>query len=283
MVKHKKTIQQTNSIPPGACLPVNHCNIPPQILGSLTFQQHPVPLFLDGVMTLHRNFFQLLDTINNPVVRAQHFRNYMAYSFQLGRLHEAGLTTDNPKNREKADYSRILRGWFFDTDSIEAAVLKGWIESRFGMVPRNHKGQLSDHDTDNYQRYLVDRSRGVYNTFALEAQLDMLFSFCQYEISRQYPEKLHFSLYRGINRIIEHEILHQPEKHSYILLLNNLNSFTDQPERADEFGDYIIKTQVPFSKLLYIPGLLPGVLKGEQEYMVIGGVYRVLQQTESLN
>ena len=58
-------------------------------------------------------------------------------------------------------------------------------------------------------------------------------------------------------------------------MLNNLNSFTADPERADEFGDIVISARVPLPKILYLPELLPGTLRGEQEHLVIGGVYRV--------
>jgi NAD+--dinitrogen-reductase ADP-D-ribosyltransferase len=78
-----------------------------------------------------------------------------------------------------------------------------------------------------------------------------------------------------VNRIDEHEVLAQPEKRRYILVLNNLNSFTDDRERADEFGDYILEAQIPLAKLVFMPGLLPDLLKGENEYLVIGGVCEV--------
>ncbi|MCG7977955.1 MAG: NAD(+)--dinitrogen-reductase ADP-D-ribosyltransferase, partial [Candidatus Thiodiazotropha endolucinida] len=97
----------------------------------------------------------------------------------------------------------------------------------------------------------------------------------QYEVTRQYPSEHHVTLYRGINRIDEHEILHQPAKDVYILTLNNINSFSSNRERADEFGDYILEVKVPLTKLLYLPRLLPTALKGEEEYLVIGGVYEV--------
>jgi NAD+--dinitrogen-reductase ADP-D-ribosyltransferase len=60
-----------------------------------------------------------------------------------------------------------------------------------------------------------------------------------------------------------------------IILLNNLSSFTSQRERACEFGDYILEVEVPLPKLFFFNGLLPGMLKGEDEWVVIGGVYEV--------
>ncbi len=100
-------------------------------------------------------------------------------------------------------------------------------------------------------------------------------TYCQYELTRQHPDETHLTLYRGTNRIDEHEVLERGGDRRYRVLLNNLNSFTSARERADEFGDYILETQVPMPKILFYNSLLPGMLKGEDECVVIGGVYEV--------
>lgn len=280
MDEHKNTGVFPTTLPTWARLPINRCNLPPQILGSLTFQQHPTGLFIDGIEELHGPFFRELDRIESPIVRATAFKALMQASFFLDQPEEIGLQRDRQQlRREKADYLRILRGWLFDPDGREGAVLKGWVESRFGLMPLSHGGSLGHCDGENYQAYLTARFRGLYNSNALEAQFDLVFAYCQYELRRRSPDKTHLTLFRGINRIAEHEVLSQPSKNSWTMVLNNLNSFTDDPARADEFGDCILKVEVPLAKLLYIPDLLPGTLKGEQEYLVVGGVYRVDRYT----
>jgi NAD+---dinitrogen-reductase ADP-D-ribosyltransferase len=270
----------------GAALPayaynsINHCNLPSVVLGGLTFQQHPAWLHLDGVEELHSALFKNLDEIEQAANRAENFMDYMRSSFLLDHLDEAGLDTHTGKTtRANADYLRILRGWLFDADGVEGAVLKSWVESRFGLLPLNHSGPLADIASDNYLGYLAARARGLYNTNALESQLDLLYTYCQYELRRQYAAETHLRLYRGVNRIDRHEVLQQPVRNSYILLLNNISSFTGNRERADEFGDYILESKIPLVKLAYMPGLLPGALKGEEEYLVIGGVYHVGMST----
>jgi NAD+--dinitrogen-reductase ADP-D-ribosyltransferase len=58
--------------------------------------------------------------------------------------------------------------------------------------------------------------------------------------------------------------------------LNNLNSFTADFEKAWEFGTRVIEADVPLSKILFMCGVLPRtLLKGEDEYLVIGGDYEV--------
>jgi NAD+---dinitrogen-reductase ADP-D-ribosyltransferase len=276
MDDHKQTLHKLSSLPACARLPINHCNLPAVILGSLTFQQHPVALHLDGVEELHAELFSSLHRVQAAAERAVRFNDYMRSSFLLDHLDEAGLDAAKGRfKRGKADYLRMLRGWMFDPDGKEAAVLKSWVESRFGLLPRSHGGPLGDFTGESYQGYLSARAQGLYNTNALEAQFDLLYTYCQYELGRRFPEQAHLRLYRGVNQIKEHEILHQPEKHSYILLLNNLNSFTHDRYQADAFGDYILEAEVPLAKVFYFPELLPGTLKGENEYLVIGGVYQV--------
>ena len=61
-----------------------------------------------------------------------------------------------------------------------------------------------------------------------------------------------------------------------VVRFNNLVSFTTLRERAEEFGDWILETQVPAAKLLYFPGLLSTrLLSGEGEVLALGGLYQV--------
>jgi NAD+--dinitrogen-reductase ADP-D-ribosyltransferase len=261
------------TLPRDARLPISRCNLPPQILGSLTFQRHPTELTIDGVATLHRKLFERLDRCSEHDERADIFMDYMVVHFRLHQPEDAGL--DETDKRGKADYLRLLRGWLFDADSREAAVLKGWVESRFGLVPRYHRGPLVDQESTAYQGWLAARAEGLYATNALEAQLDLLYSYCQYELARQGLSDKRLTLYRGINQLQSFEVLQQMDKHRATLLLNNLNSFSKSRERAEEFGDMILQTEVPPQKVLFYSTLLPNRNIGEEEYLVIGGVYDV--------
>jgi NAD+---dinitrogen-reductase ADP-D-ribosyltransferase len=264
------------SLPAYSRLPINRCNLPALILGSLTFQQHPVALTLDGVHEIHKQLFDDLTAITDWQLRATIFMDYMRASFLLDNPEQVGQTEqDHGRRRDKADYLKLLRGWHFDPNSQEAAVMKGWVESRFGLLTRNHQGPIADSSSDHYQHYQLAKCRGLYNTNALEAQLDLLYSFTQFEISQRHPDKTHYTLYRGINRLKDHEILSQKSPTQMVMLLNNLNSFTLNKDRADEFGDMIMKVEVPRAKILFFPDLLPGCMKGEEEYLIIGGAYEV--------
>lgn len=264
------------TLPVSARLAINRCNLPAVILGGLTYQAHPVALEIDGIRAFHRDLFEVMAPLSEHRERAECFVDYMAVHFCLDDLEEAGLSPGRVrKSRCNANYLRMVRGWSFDSDAREGAVLKHWVETRFGLLARHHGGALGGVDSDAYHRYVLEGSRGLYSTNALEAQLDLLYTYCQYELARQFPGETHRSLYRGINRIDEHEVLGRGGDGRYRVLLNNLNSFTSARERADEFGDYILSVRVPLPKVLFYNSLLPGMLKGEDEFVVIGGVYEV--------
>ena len=265
----------TIALPRSARLPINRCNLPADILGGLTFQRTPVALELDGVAQFHRGLFKLLDKIDDAGERADAFAMHMNACFFLNEPEQAGYSASSKQKRQKADYLRMVRGWSFDSDGREGAALKGWVESRFGLLPRHHGGQIRDLSGEAYRRYLEMRATAVYGTNALESQFDLLYTYCQYELARQNPGQTHLTLYRGVNRVDEHETLATIGDKHRVVLLNSLNSFTANRERADEFGDYLLSAQVPLSKVFCYTRLLPGMLQGEDEYTVIGGVYEV--------
>ena len=271
-------LPQLPPLPRHARLPINRCNLPAAILGGLTFQRAPATLAIDGVAILHRPLFDLLDDIEEAAERAQRFAGYMQSHFHLVQPEEAGLAANHKKPRSKANYLRVVRGWAFDPDGRVAAVLKGWVESRFGLMPRHHGDSLRESGSPAWQRYVEMRVAGLYGTNALEAQLDLLYAYCQYELARQSPQQTHVLLYRGVNRFVDHEIIaagDETDPQARIVLLNNVSSFSRSRERAGEFGDTILSVEVPVPKLAFFSQLLPGMLKAEDEYVVIGGLYRV--------
>ncbi|SBW06920.1 NAD(+)--dinitrogen-reductase ADP-D-ribosyltransferase [uncultured Alphaproteobacteria bacterium] len=263
------------TLPAWARLPINRCNLPPEILGGLSFQENPSPLRLDGVFPFHAALFAMLDALPDAAARAERFRDYMTVHFCLETPEDAGGTPN--RHRTRADYARILRGWFFDADGREAAVIKGWVESRFGLAARFHKGRLHAGDAAADARFAAERARGVYGTHALDAQLDLLYAFVQSELARR-PET-HLTLYRGVNGLAEFDVLERTSKREATVVLNAMNSFTRDPDRASEFGDSVLEARLPREKVFCAQDLLPGQLTGENEVMVIGGACRVRLRT----
>jgi len=272
--KQKTTdCDSTRTLPRSACLPINRVNLPAVILGSLTFQQHPTRLTIDGIQSLHSDLMRRLESINDPGNRAQQFIDYMSVHFSLHTPEEAGLTEGSRFDRSKMDYLRLLRGWAFDAEGRDAAVMKGWVESRFGLLPRFHQAPIRSIDDASYQAYKHAVAEGLYNTNSLEAQLDLLYCYCQYELHLQYKDTEHLTLYRGSNDIEQLKLKGKSDNGNTLLLLNNLNSFSRSVERASEFGDHVFRIEVPLSKIIFYSELIPKYLKAENEYIVLGGVY----------
>ncbi|MBF0425900.1 MAG: NAD(+)--dinitrogen-reductase ADP-D-ribosyltransferase [Magnetococcales bacterium] len=262
-------------LPHNARSPFNRTRLGTVALGGIAFQRHPVPLELSGVRELHHGLFKRLAPLVTHQARAQQFMDYMTVYFLLQDPERVGYTEGSRLKRCKVDYQRILRGWLFNPDGREAAVLKGWVASRFGLLARYHGGALDDYEGAAYQHFLHMQSAGLYNTNALESQLDILYTYCQYELAQRLFGQSHWLLYRGVNAIDEHDVVARGKGGKAVVLLNNLNSFSEDRERAEEFGDYIMEVQVPLPKVLFYHGLLPGAFKGEGEVMVIGGYYVV--------
>lgn len=258
--------------------PMNLCSLPPWAIASRHFNENPQPLEIQGVRQANRLLFQRLAALDDPAERGAQFHDYMDVTFQLHQW--AQETSVKGRKSLKNSYLRFLRGWMFDANSLEGAVLKGWVESRFGLPPTFHREPIRDIHDEAYFLYMVERMKGSARTSAINSQFDVLFEFAQSELARRHPGVSHFTLYRGINDFDEHMVIEQLGKHDYLLRLNNLNSFTNDFERAWEFGTKVLRAEVPLAKVVFQGDLLPSsLLKGEGELLVIGGEYQVKVMT----
>lgn len=253
---------------------LNLCSLPPWIVASWQFNEEPEPLEIQGVLRENRGLFERLEAIEEPEARAQAFHDYLSVRFYL---HQWEDEASEPARRAlKNSYVRFLRRWGADSNSIEGAVLKGWVESRLGIVPTFHREPIPVAEFDDYTPYAIDRMRGSARTNGINSQLDLLFSFCQYELGRRRPGERWVTLYRGTYDATEHAILERTSRREYVVRLNNLCSFTEDRERAWEFGSTVWRARVPLCKVFFFADLLPqSLLKGEGEYLVIGGEFRV--------
>jgi NAD+--dinitrogen-reductase ADP-D-ribosyltransferase len=251
----------------------NLCNLPPWVIASRHFNEHPQPILVQGVREANRFLFNRLDALDTREERGQVFSDYLSVKFQLH--HDAGQT-ESARKALRNSYLRFLKGWMMDSNSVEGAVLKGWVESRMGIVPTFHGGRITGTNSTAYYGYVMDRTKGSKRTNAINAQLDLLYEYCQYELRRSKGETINMTLFRGTNGATEDQILEQIGKREQVVRLNNLVSFTDEEERAWEFGSIVWRVQVPAPKIFFFDELLPtSLLKGEGKYLVIGGDYPV--------
>lgn len=252
----------------------NLCNLPPWVIASRHFNDHPQPLEIQGVRSANRFLFNKLLLLPSWEERAQTFNDYMSVKFQLHQWQSQETSTARRSIRNS--YLRFLRGWMMDANSVEGAVLKGWVESRLGLPPTFHKIRIPSSLSEEYLLFATDRMKGSARTNAINSQLDLLYEFCQFELVRRYPAARHITLFRGTNDAEEYELLEQVGKREQIVRLNNLVSFTADQERAWEFGDTVWQISAPLAKIFFFNGLLPNsIMKGEGEFLLIGGEYRV--------
>lgn len=255
-------------------LQLNLCSLPPWAIASRHYNDHPQPLELQGLEQSGRGLLERLAAEADATRRAELFHDYMNVHFQLHQWQQEG--TPSSRKSLKNSYLRFLRGWMFDSNSIEGAVLKGWVESRFGLPPTFHREPIGDIQEPAYFRYTVDRMKGSARTSAILQQLDLLYLFCQHELTRRYAGQTHLRLWRGVNDFSEHRVIQQQDRRHYLLRLNNLNSFTSSFETAWEFGNRVLQVQVPLFKVVFFSELLPSsLLKGEHEMMALGGEFAV--------
>ena len=228
---------------------------------------------IQGVKESNRFLFEKLAALSSHQERALLFNDFMSVKFHLHHWQEQSTVVARMSIRN--NYLRFLKGWKIDSNSVAGAVLKRWVESRIGISPTFHKARIDDINSEAYFNYTVDVMNGSAQTSAIQSQLDLLYEFGQFELPRKYPGVNTLTLYRGTHDAEEYDILESLNKREHIVRVNNLVSFTDEEERAWEFGRTVWKTSVPVCKIFFYNDLLPGILKGEDEFMIIGGEYRV--------
>ncbi len=283
----------------------NLVGVPAWVLGSPAFNRAPRPLHIVGTREAHAGLFKLLAGCDTARDAAEVFMHYLSLAFGLQA--DAPVTDPSEARRWRASYIRLLQGWGGDSNGPAGAVLKGWVESRFGLVPCHHKGLLGRFPSPAWIAYLEEKATSRFHSNCILQQLDLLYEYCQWTLARFQPfgSTARITLWRGVQRLgahrtwpddavpVVHAAVHAvthaatdtaintaPQRGagqgahpgSRVLRFNNLLSFALDPRQAECFGDTVLKVAVPLVKLLYYPGLLPGVpLTGESEVLALGG------------
>jgi len=254
----------------------NLVGIPAGLLASTEFNDHPQRLRIAGALETHRGLFRLLEEAVDLADAADRFRRYMDIVFGLNPSDYEIRHAET--RRFRPSYLKLMEGWGFDSNSPQGAVLKGWVESRFGLTPTFHREPLAVYPSRAWMRYLEEKYSSRFHNNSINMQLDLLYEFCQFVVHQfGLPANGWVTLWRGVNGHDEPTLSEtQLEKGRCMLRLNNLVSFTTSRERADEFGDWILEVEVPVVKLLFFPGLLSKpLLSGEGEVLALGGYYWV--------
>jgi NAD+--dinitrogen-reductase ADP-D-ribosyltransferase len=270
--------------PAGLGHSTNLVGLPTGLLASCAYNDHPVALHIPGVRQMNANLFEMLSQADDVAEAAHGFNCYMMAMFGLDPEQQERPSRDAngaARRRFRSSYLRLIKGWGYDSNAREGAVLKGWVESRFGIFPTYHKEVIRRLSGPTWTGYVEEKMSSRFHNNSIYSQLDLVFEFCQWVLAHMAaPGTTHLTLYRGVNAFDEHQIVEWIDKHTVVMRLNNLVSFSSERDIADCFGDTILTARVPVHKIVFFNTLLPvHPLKGEGEYLVIGGEYRVTAST----
>nr|P14299.2 RecName: Full=NAD(+)--dinitrogen-reductase ADP-D-ribosyltransferase; Short=ADP-ribosyltransferase; AltName: Full=Dinitrogenase reductase ADP-ribosyltransferase; Short=DRAT [Rhodospirillum rubrum]CAA34309.1 unnamed protein product [Rhodospirillum rubrum] len=263
---------------PGIGHSTNLVGLPTDLLASAWFNQAAPEIHIAGVREMNRSLFEMLAEAPDLESAGEAFYKYMIAMFGLDpeqQDHRPGQ--GGAVRRFHASYLRLLKGWGYDTNAKEGAVLKGWVESRFGLFPTFHREPITKFASKAWITYIEEKMTSRFHNNSIYVQLDLMYEFCQWALARfAAPGESALLLYRGVNDFTEHQMIERIDNRQVVVRMNNLVSFSSDRGVADCFGDTILETRVPVSKIVFFNTLLTShPLKGEGEYLVIGGDYLV--------
>jgi NAD+---dinitrogen-reductase ADP-D-ribosyltransferase len=264
---------------------LGHCTnlvgLPTPLLGSADFNRTPMDIHISGVREMNAGLFEMLAVSEGLADAADAFGKYMVAAFGIDpeqRPAADDLLGGQASRRPfRSSFLRLLIGWALDSNGPEGAVLKGWAESRFGLFPTFHKDRITGFSGPVWSAYVEEKMSTRFHNNAIQAQLDLLYEFCQWAIARHVAlGRTHLTLYRGVNDFDEHPVIDRIDRQTLAVRMNNLASFTADREVADCFGATILTVEVPVAKIVFFNTLLPHFpLRGEGEFLVVGGDYWV--------
>lgn len=260
---------------------VNQVSIPTSVLGSVAYNDAPAGMHIAGVRETNAQLFEMFSFSESLEDAADAFCKYMIAVYGLEPEQMVPGVPVRAAERQsrpfRSSFLRLLLGWGYDSNGPEGAVLKAWVESRFGLLPTFHKQRIDDVQDCPWMDYLAEKMTTPFHGNAIFSQLDLLYEYSQWAMEKyMWPGTSHLTLYRGVNAFEGHDIIARPDGNTCIVRLNNLVSFTASRDTADCFGETVLETEVPVSKIVFCNALLPfGPLRGEGEYLVIGGHFRV--------
>jgi len=262
----------------------NLVGVPAPLLASTAFNANPVALSIAGTREAHAGLFALLERSRDLSEARDMFVHYLVIAFGLRKPepHELASLGAAERRRWRSSWRKLLQGWGMDANGAAGAVLKGWVESRFGLVPSFHKAPLARFPSPAWVAYLQEKAASRYNSNNIHQQLDLLYEFCQWALRRYAPSgartpQRHLRLWRGSNQCEEQVVAGSLQDRHCTVRLNNIVSFSLSQEDASCFGDWVFEVQVPSCKLLVFPDLLPGqIMQGEREVLALGGDYAVV-------
>jgi NAD+---dinitrogen-reductase ADP-D-ribosyltransferase len=251
----------------------NLVGLPTEVLASADFVVAPSELHIAGVREMNAPLFEMLGFASDIGEASEAFAKYMTAIFGLEaqQLREEGRGKGPPF---RYSFVRLLLGWGHDSSSRDAAVLKGWVESRFGLPPAHHGAKISALSDPSWTAYVEDRMGSGFHANSIFAQLDLLYEYVQWALKHLvFPGQTHVRLYRGADLFAEQSV-QRANSREPLLRLNSLSSFSTDRAIADCFGSVVVSVRAPLAKILFANTLLTFFpFRAEREVLLIGGDY----------
>jgi len=251
----------------------NLVGLPTAFLASADYALAPKELRINGVREMNAPLFEMLGLARDIAEASEAFAKYMTAIFGL----EPQQWRDGPKKRGpsfRGSFVRLLLDWEHDSSSREAAVLKGWAHSRFGLPPAHHGDRIDGVSDPSWRAYVENDMDSAYHANSIHAQLDLLYEYAQWTLRNlAHPGQTHLRLYRGVDRARERIVQREGMN---LLRVNSLASFTTDRATADCFGSQVVSVAAPLPKILFANALLSFFpFRAEREVLLIGGDYPV--------
>ena len=258
----------------------NLVGLPTEILASVDFAVEPCELHISGVREMNAPLFEMLGFAPDIAAASEAFAKYMTAIFGL----EAQQLREEARGMGPAfrySFVRLLIGWGHDSSSRDAAVLKGWVESRFGLLPAHHGQRIKTFSDLSWKNYVEDKMGSGFHANSIFAQLDLLYEYMQWALRTLiFPGATHLQLYRGADPPeFDEQRVRRLNAHQSVLRLNSLSSFTTDRTVADCFGSVVVSVEAPLTKILFANTLLTFFpFRAEREVLLIGGDYPAVIQ-----
>ncbi len=164
----------------------NLVGVPASVLVGTRFNQQPAALAIAGTRQAHHGLFNLLARSQSLEEAGEVFDHYLSIAFALKKpsAQEMALLCVHEGQRWRSSWRKLLQGWGMDSNASAGAVLKGWVESRFGMVPVFHKTPLGRFPSPAWEAYLQEKTTSRYHSNSIYQQLDLLYEFTQWALRR---------------------------------------------------------------------------------------------------
>jgi len=144
------------------CHSTNLIGVATVCIASTLFNENPKPLHIAGTRESASGLFEQLTGLTTPDDCGQLFQDYMCVVFGFETEQRLGDDASG-RRRYRNSYLRLIQDWGLDSNNAQGAVLKGWVESRFGLFPTYHKQPIASFSGKPWLSYIEEKMNSRYH------------------------------------------------------------------------------------------------------------------------